>query len=398
MNGNILKIAQTNFRRSHDIFGIKQPDRLLHIYVIGKTGVGKTTLMENLISQDILNKRGLVFLDPHGDCAERLYQKFKDQGQDDLMYFNIPDNQAKFGYNPIRKISRKNRPMAALGILEVFKKQWDDSWGVRMEHIFRNCLITLFDQPEANLADVLRLLNDDNYRREAIQHVESPRVKDFWQKEFAKYSYRYRADSIAPIQNKVGAFVANPIIYEVLTAAKTNLSFRQAMDKGRVILINLSKGRLGEDASSLLGALLMTSVGLAAFSRADMAEEQRRDFALYADEFQNFTTLSLVNMASELRKYHVGLVLANQYLFQLEKEIRHAILGNTGTLIVFRLGSADAVYLEKEFHPVFDRYDLLNLPNHHIYLKLMIDGKPSRPFSATTLKDNHFNLFLRQSA
>ena len=385
MNGNILKIAQTNFRRSHDIFGIKQPDRLLHIYVIGKTGVGKTTLMENLISQDIINKRGLVFLDPHGDCVERLYQKFKGQGQDDLVYFNIPDNQAEFGYNPIRKISRKNRPMAALGILEVFKKQWDDSWGVRMEHIFRNCLITLFDQPKANLADVLRLLNDDNYRREAIQHVESPRVKDFWQKEFAKYSYRYRADSIAPIQNKVGAFVANPIIYEVLTAAKTNLSFRQVMDKGQVVLINLSKGRLGEDASSLLGALLMTSVGLAAFSRADMAEEQRRDFALYADEFQNFTTLSLVNMASELRKYHVGLVLANQYLFQLEKEIRHAVLGNTGTLIVFRLGSADAVYLEKEFHPTFDRYDLLNLPNHHIYIKLMIDGKPSKPFSACTL-------------
>jgi len=390
MNGNILKIAQTNFRRSHDIFGIKQPDRLLHIYVIGKTGVGKTTLMENLISQDIINKRGLVFLDPHGDCVERLYQKFKGQGQDDLVYFNIPDNQAEFGYNPIRKISRKNRPMAALGILEVFKKQWDDSWGVRMEHIFRNCLITLFDQPKANLADVLRLLNDDNYRREAIQHVESPRVKDFWQKEFAKYSYRYRADSIAPIQNKVGAFVANPIIYEVLTAAKTNLSFRQVMDKGQVVLINLSKGRLGEDASSLLGALLMTSVGLAAFSRADMAEEQRRDFALYADEFQNFTTLSLVNMASELRKYHVGLVLANQYLFQLEKEIRHAVLGNTGTLIVFRLGSADAVYLEKEFHPTFDRYDLLNLPNHHIYIKLMIDGKPSKPFSACTLPPGDF--------
>ena len=392
MNGNILKIAQTNFRRSHDIFGIKQPDRLLHIYVIGKTGVGKTTLMENLISQDILNKRGLVFLDPHGDCVERLYQKFKGQGQDDLVYFNIPDNQAEFGYNPIRKISRKNRPMAALGILEVFKKQWDNSWGVRMEHIFRNCLITLFDQPKANLADVLRLLNDDNYRREAIQHVESPRIKDFWQKEFAKYSYRYRADSIAPIQNKVGAFVANPIIYEVLTAAKTNLSFRQVMDKGQVVLINLSKGRLGEDASSLLGALLMTSVGLAAFSRADMAEEQRRDFALYADEFQNFTTLSLVNMASELRKYHVGLVLANQYLFQLEKEIRHAVLGNTGTLIVFRLGSADAVYLEKEFHPTFDRYDLLNLPNHHIYIKLMIDGKPSKPFSATTLSPSNYSI------
>lgn len=388
MASNILTIAKTNFRRDQKIFGIKEADRLLHIYLIGKTGVGKTTLIENLIAQDINNNRGLVFFDPHGDCAERLYQKFKNKSRDRLIYFNVPDNKEKIGYNPIRKIPKKNRPMAALGILEVFKKQWDDSWGVRMEHIFRNSLITLFDQPKANLPDILRLLNDDNYRREALQHVESPRIKDFWLKEYAKYSYRFRADSIAPIQNKVGAFIANPIIYEILTEAETNLSFRTAMDKGQAILVNLSKGKLGEDASSLLGTLLMTSVGLAAFSRANVPEQQRNNFTLYADEFQNFTTLSLVNMASELRKYHVGLILANQYLYQLEKEIREAVLGNIGTLIAFRLGAADAVYLEKEFHPFFDRYDLLKLPNHHIYIKLMIDGKPSKPFSASTLPLN----------
>ena len=257
-----------------------------------------------------------------------------------------------------------------------------------MEHIFRNCLITLFDQPQANIGDILRLLNDDNYRREAIGCVESQRIKDFWQKEYAKYSYRFRADSIAPIQNKVGAFMANPVIYGILCEAKTNLSFRTAMDTGQAILVNLSKGKLGEDASSLLGSLLMTSVGLAAFSRANVPEDEREDFALYADEFQNFTTLSLVNMASELRKYHVGLVLANQYLDQIEMEIRQAVLGNVGTLIAFRLGAADAVHLEKEFHPTFNRYDLLNLPNHHIYIKLMIDGKPSKPFSAATLPAN----------
>ncbi|MCB2189759.1 MAG: type IV secretion system DNA-binding domain-containing protein [Deltaproteobacteria bacterium] len=385
MTEQILTIAKTNFRKSQNIFGIKPDDRLFHIYLIGKTGVGKTTLLENFIAQDIQNQRGLVFLDPHGDCAERIYDKFRNLPESDFIYFNVPDNQKKIGYNPIRRIPSEKRSMAALGILEVFKKQWDDSWGVRMEHIFRNALITLFDQPKANLADILKLLNDDSYRRKALQHVESPRIKDFWQKEFAKYSYRYRADSIAPIQNKVGAFVSNPIIYEILTEAKTNLSFRKAMDSGQAILVNLSKGKLGEDASSLLGSLLMTSVSLAALSRADTPEANRRDFALYADEFQNFTTLSLANMASELRKYHVGLVLANQYLHQLEEEIRHAILGNIGTLIAFRLGSDDAVYLEKEFHSVFDRYDLLNLPNHHILLKLMIDGKPSRPFSAITL-------------
>lgn len=385
MNTNILTIAQTNFRRTQHIFGIKPSDRLLHIYIIGKTGVGKTTLLENLIVQDIKANRGLVFLDPHGDCAEKIYQRFREKHRANLTYFNVPDNREGLGYNPIRKIPRKNRPMAALGILEIFKKQWDDSWGVRMEHIFRNCLITLFDQPQADLGDILRLLNDDKYRSEALRQVESQRIKDFWLKEYAHYSYRFRADSIASIQNKVGAFMANPIIYGILCEPKTNLSFRTAMDKGQTILVNLSKGKLGEDASSLLGSLLMTSVGLAAFSRADVPEENRKDFALYADEFQNFTTLSLVNMASELRKYHVGLVLANQYLDQIEKEIRQAVLGNVGTLIAFRLGATDAVHLEKEFHPVFDRYDLLNLPNHHIYIKLMIDGKPSKPFSASTI-------------
>ncbi len=385
MSSNILIIGKTNFRRSNQVFGIKEADRLLHIYLIGKTGVGKTTLIENFITQDIENDRGLIFFDPHGDCVERLYQKFKNRKSHNIIYFNVPDNLEGIGYNPIRRIPKKNRPMAALGILEVFKKQWDDSWGVRMEHIFRNALMTLFDQPKANLADILRLLNNESYRRRALQYVESPRIKDFWLKEYAKYSYRFRADSIAPIQNKVGAFIANPIIYQILTEERVNLSFRKAMDEGQVILVNLSKGKLGEDASSLLGALLMTSVGLAAFSRANTIEEKRRSFTLYADEFQNFTTLSLVNMASELRKYHVGLVLANQYLYQLEREIKESVLGNVGTMIAFRMGTPDAVYLEKEFQPVFDRYDLLNLPNHHILLKLMIDGRPTNAFSASTL-------------
>jgi hypothetical protein len=253
-----------------------------------------------------------------------------------------------------------------------------------MEHIFRNCLLTLLDQPQATLADILHLLNSPTYRQQALKNVKNEQVNKFWTQEYAKYSYRMRAEAIAPIQNKIGAFLANPILRQALTEPKENLSLRRIMDQGQVLIINLSKGKLGEDASLLLGGLLMTSFGLAAFSRSDIPENERRDFFLYADEFQSFTTLSLVNMASELRKYQVGMILAHQYLHQLDEKIRNAVIGNFGTLISFRLGAYDATSLEKEFQGVFTARDLMALPNYHIYLKLMIDGKPSLPFSATT--------------
>ena len=380
-----LIIAKTNFRNKEQPFGIKQKDRRHHIYLIGKTGSGKTTLLENLIFQDGLNGKGLIYFDPHGDSSQKLYHIFQKRNLPNVTYFDVADNPQGIGYNPIRRIPLNKRPLAVSGILEVFKKIWDDSWGVRMEHIFRNCLFTLYDQPSANLSDILRLLNDKAYRINAQRNITNQAVKLFWQKEFDKYSYRYRADSMAPIQNKVGAFMSNPILSEVLTAPKDNLSFRKIMDEGKIVLVNLSKGKIGEDASHLLGGLLMTSVGLAAYSRSDILEEERKDFTLYADEFQNFTTLSIVNMASELRKYRVAMILAHQYLDQLEKDIKEAVLGNAGTLISFRLGPGDATYLEKEFLPKFDRYDLIRLPNYEIYLKLMIDGSPSKPFSATTL-------------
>jgi len=385
---DITLIAQTNYRRNHRCFGIRQEDKRSHVYVIGKTGTGKTTLLTNMIQQDMEAGRGLAFLDPHGDAVEAIYAQIKDKKK--VIYFDVPDPDQPFAYNPLRSIPEHKRPMAASGILEVFNKLWKEAWGVRMEHIFRNCLLTLLDQPQADLSDILRLLNDKAYRNRAVGHVQNKIVKEFWYKEFAKYSYRYRADAIAPIQNKVGAFLANPILKNILTIQKNssrhNISFRNTMDQGQVLLINLSKGKLGEDASHLLGGLLMTTIGLAAFSRADMPEDERRDFTLYADEFQNFTTLSIVNMASELRKFRCALVLAHQYLFQLDPDIREAVLGNAGTLITFRLGPHDAPYIEKEFVPVFDQYDLINLPNYHIYLKLMIDGRPSKPFSAITLR------------
>lgn len=381
-----LIIGKTNYRNISKVFGIKQADRYSHIYVIGQTGSGKTTLLLNLMANDLANGQGFAFLDPHGDAVDSLYFSLSEEKKSRVIYFNVPDNKELLGYNPFRQLKVSQRPLAASGIMEVFKKLWDrQSWGVRMEHILRNCLLVLYDQPKATLADVLRLLNDKKFREKAVKNVSNKVVKEFWLNEFERYSYRYRADSIAPIQNKVGAFLANPIINQILTEPKENLSLRRIMDEKKVLLVNLSKGKLGEDASRLLGGLLMTSLGLAAYSRASIPEIERRGFTIYADEFQNFTTLSLVNMASELRKYRVALLLAHQYLHQLDKEILEAVLGNAGTVICFRVGPTDAVYLEKEFLPTFNRYDLMNLSNHEIYLKLMIDGKPSRPFSAVTL-------------
>lgn len=376
-------IGKTNFRGSELRFYIKNKDRLSHIYIIGKTGTGKSTLLENLVLHDISNRRGLVFFDPHGDSSQKIHAEVKSNPS--VIYWDVAENVLGIGYNPIRHVSPKRRPLLASGILEVFKKQWGDAWGVRMEHIFRNCLLTLLDQPHATLADILQLFNSPTYRHKALMWVENELVKSFWLQEYEKYSYRMRADAIAPIQNKIGAFLANPVLKQVLTEPKQALSLRRIMDDGQVLLVNLAKGKLGEDASLLLGGLLMTSVGLAAFSRADSPEHQRRDFALYADEFQSFTTLSLVNMASELRKYRVGLILAHQYLDQLDVKIRNAVIGNAGTLICFRLGGRDATFLEKEFQGIFTSHDLMRLPNYHIYLKLMIDGKPSLPFSAITI-------------
>ncbi|RJX18445.1 MAG: DUF87 domain-containing protein [Desulforudis sp.] len=375
-------IGKTNFRGIEKPFHIKNKDRFSHIYIIGKTGTGKSTLLENLILQDISSNRGLTFLDPHGDSSKKIFAAIKNKSR--IIYWDVSENPQGLGYNPIRHVTPKRRPLLASGILEIFKKQWDEAWGVRMEHIFRNCLLTLLDQPQATLADILHLLNSPTYRQQALKNVKNEQVNKFWTQEYAKYSYRMRAEAIAPIQNKIGAFLANPILRQALTEPKENLSLRRIMDQGQVLIINLSKGKLGEDASLLLGGLLMTSFGLAAFSRSDIPENERRDFFLYADEFQSFTTLSLVNMASELRKYQVGMILAHQYLHQLDEKIRNAVIGNFGTLISFRLGAYDATSLEKEFQGVFTARDLMALPNYHIYLKLMIDGKPSLPFSATT--------------
>jgi hypothetical protein len=385
-NSDISYFAETNARAKYTPFGIKQADRLSHIYAIGKTGVGKTTLLETLISQDIQAGRGCALIDPHGDFVERLVDNIPEHRRDDVVYLNVADPKQPYGYNPLMRVSFELRPLVASGLMDVLKKMWADAWGVRMEHILRNAVLALLDQPSAILPDVLLMIADKNFRYHAIKNIEIEQVEKFWSNEFPKYSYRYQADGIAPIQNKIGAFLADPRMHKILTRRDGQLRLRSLMDAGKILLVNLSKGRIGEDTSSLFGGMVVTSLGLAAFSRVNVRESERRAFYVYVDEFQNFTTLSLANMLSELRKFGVGVVLAHQYLHQLDPDIREAVIGNAGTLISFRLGASDAGFIAREFEPIFAPVDLLNLPNRDIYLKLMIDGAPSKPFSATTLQ------------
>ena len=388
-DNRVSYFGQTNHRDPTQTFGIKQRDRLSHLYVIGKTGAGKTTLLETLVTQDISAGRGCALIDPHGDFVERVAANIPTDRQSDVIYLDVPNPSQPYGYFPFTHVRADLRPLVASGILDVFKKMWDDAWGARMEHILRNATLALLDQPSATMPDILLMLTSKDFRYQAIRNIENEQVKAFWRSEFPKYSSRYQADGIAPIQNKVGAFLADPTLRHILTREDGQLRMRSIMDEGKILLVNLSKGRLGEDSSSLLGGLLVTSLGLAAFSRANVREEARRPFYVYVDEFQNFTTLMLANMLSELRKFGVGTVLAHQYLHQLDPDIRHAVLGNAGTLISFRLGAEDASLIAREFEPVFDHIDLLNLPNHDICLKLMIDGSPSRPFGGTTIPPEH---------
>jgi type IV secretory pathway TraG/TraD family ATPase VirD4 len=380
---DISYFAHTNHRGTSVPFGIKQADLLSHMYVIGKTGVGKSTLLETLVRQDLEAGRGFALLDPHGDLVERLAQGGAAEAPGRVLYLNAPDGGQPFGYNPLRKVRPDKIPLAVSGLLETLKKLWPDAWGVRMEHVLRNSLYALLEQEDARLPDILRLYRDEAYRRGVAARLQNETVRRFWQHEFENYHFRQRADAVAPIQNKLGALLSDPTLYRILVQPERDIRVRSLMDEGGVLLVNLSKGQLGEDSAHILGGLLVSTLGLAAFSRADDDPASRRPFFLYLDEFQSFTTLMIANMMSELRKYGVGLVLAHQYMRQLDPDVRHAVLGNAGTLISFRVGPEDAPLLAKEFQPKFDVPDLLNLPNHDIYLKLMIDGAPSIPFSAS---------------
>lgn len=381
---DVSYFAETASRQPYQRFGIKQADRLFHVHVIGKTGTGKTSLLETLIRQDVGAGRGCALIDPHGDLALRVLA-YARRKREDVIYLDAADPSTPYGYNPLRGVRAKYIPLAVSGLMEIFKKRFADAWGVRMEHVLRNCLFAILESGGGALPDVLRMLTDKDFRRDVVKKVKNETVRRFWEDEFPKYSDRYRVDSIAPIQNKIGAFLADPRMRRIVTTPDIDLSLRRAMDDGQMLIINLAKGTVGEDSASLLGALLVTTFGLAAYSRANIAEEDRRPFFLYIDEFQAFTTLAVADMISELRKYALALTVAHQHKDQLEDAVWHALIGNAGTLIAFRVGAEDARLVSKEFMDVVSIEDLVGLANFSIYLKLMIDGMPSRPFRARTL-------------
>lgn len=383
-NPNITYFARSDFRKSRKLFGIKQADRAYHTYILGKTGAGKTNLLLTKILQDTIHFRGVCVFDIHGDLIRELHRWIPSYRKKDVIYLNVPDRTLGIGYNPLKKVSYEKRPLVASGILDAFKKLWGSSWGTRMEHILRMILLTLLDQPHATFRDIVRIIQDKEYQKSCIENIVNPDVKNFWIKEFPSYG-RYETSSIL---NKVGAFLAHPSIRRLLIENPNNLSLRRCMDRKKILLINLSKGALGTDASSILGSLLISSITSAAFSRIDTKERARVPFHVFLDEFHNYTNRSLVEMLSELRKFKVSMTFAHQYLDQLNENIKSAVLGNVGTIICFRLGANDAQYmlmeLFKDQQPLLIG-DYVNLENHRIYLKLMIDEKPSEPFSAKTI-------------
>jgi type IV secretory pathway TraG/TraD family ATPase VirD4 len=356
------------------------------MHVIGKTGTGKTTLLETLIVQDIEDGRGVALIDPHGTLAERVYAYARTSGREDILYLNAADPETPYGYNPLRPVRASLIPLAVSGFLEVFKKRFADAWGVRMEHVLRNALYAIYESGGGTLSDVLALITDKDFRRARVKGIQNESVKTFWESEFPGYSDRYRVDSVAPIQNKLGAFLADPRMRRLVSTPNIDISCRKVMDRGGVLIVNLSRGQVGEDSASLLGALLVTTLSLAAYSRAAVPEDERRPFFAYIDEFHAFTTLAVAEMISELRKYRLALVMAHQHMHQLELGVQHALIGNAGTLIAFRLGAEDAALVSKEFMGDITTTNLISLANYEIALRLMVDGEPTRPFYGRTIR------------
>lgn len=382
---DIAVFAETNFRNERRRFGIKTDDRRRHMYFVGKTGMGKSVVLENLIFHDILSEKGVAVVDPHGELVEKVLEFIPQNRINDVIYFNPSDIDYPIAFNVLEKVDPKYRHLVASGLVGVFKKIWADSWGPRLEYLLRNAILALLDYPDSTLLGVNRMLVDKDYRKKVVAKIQDPVVKAFWMDEFTKYNQQFLVEAIAPIQNKVGQFLSTSLIRNIVGQVKSTINMREVMDDKKIFLLNLSKGRIGEDASSLLGAMVITKIQLAAMSRVDIPESKREDFYLYVDEFQNFATESFAGILSEARKYRLNLIIAHQYIEQLGDVVKAAVFGNVGTIVSFRVGAADAEELEKEFAPNFTEEDLVNLPKFHIYLKLMIDGVSSEPFSATTM-------------
>jgi len=377
--------AKTNFRNAMTKFGIKTDDRRRHVYVIGKTGMGKTTLMENFILSDIYAGHGCCYVDPHGDTAEKLINYIPSWRLNNVVYFNPADLDFPVGFNILEAVSERHKHLVASGMMGVFAKIWEGMWSARMEYILNNTILALLDNPGQTLLGINRMMSDAEFRKRMVGNVKDPVVKQFWVKEFASWTEKYATEATAAIQNKIGQFLSAAVIRNVVAQVKSTIDVRGIMDSEKIFIINLSKGRIGEDNSRLLGGLLITKIQLAAMERVDMAEETRKDFYLYVDEFQNFAVESFAGILSEARKYRLCLTMAHQYIAQLTEPVRDAVFGNVGTIISFRVGSPDAIFMEQEFAPRFLPEDIINLPKFNIYLKLLIDGVTSQPFSAATL-------------
>lgn len=387
--GEINFFAKTNFRNQEMAFGIKRDDRRRHMYVIGKTGMGKSNLLENMAIQDIRNGDGVCVVDPHGEFAEKMLKAIPANRINDVVYFNPADADFPVAFNILEAVDDDKKNLVASGMMGVFKKIWPDVWSPRMEYILNNTILALLDYPGSTMLGVNRMMSDKDYRKRVYPKIKDPVVKSFWLNEFDKWEDKFRKEAVAAIQNKVGQFLSSPVIRNIVGQSQSTIDMREIMDSQKILIVNLSKGRIGEDSMRLLGGMIITKIQLAAMGRVAVPEEERRDFYLYVDEFQNFATESFANILSEARKYRLALILAHQYINQLifdgNTTVRDAVFGNVGTLVSFRVGAEDAEHLEKEFEPVFMMNDIVNLTKYNIYLKLMIDGIAGDAFSATTL-------------
>ena len=379
----VSRIGLAYDRKDGIPFGIKLADRLMHLHIVGQTGTGKSTLLANLALQDAANGFGFCLIDPHGDLADALAARLKDRAT----VWAPADPNNPYGYNPLTSVPTEYRPLVTSGLIDAFKKQWADAWGVRMEHLLRHALLTLLDQPRADLRDVMKLFLSKPVRARMLERVIDPQIRSFWQDEFPDMNYKNAIDGVAPIANKLGAFLAHPNVRRALCEPERPLRFRRIMDEGQFLIVNLSKGRLGADVANVLGGLVVASVVNAAFSRQSIPEGERKPFMLHVDEFHSFTTASIADMLPETRKYGLGLTLVHQHTAQVDSAVFAAILGNAGSLMVFRVGANDAPVFVRQLERVTPS-DLINLPNRRAFIRLMLDGERTRAFSVGTLPFN----------
>ena len=390
----LVYIGKSNFRGSEKIFGIKNKDRFQHMYVIGQTGTGKTSLIRNLAIQDIEAGRGVAVVDPHGEFVHSLLAAIPPERLADVIYFNPIDTEFPIGFNILEVKNPDHKHLVSSGLMSIFTKIWANVWSARMEYIMNNTVLALLDTPGSTLLGIPRMLVDKVYRQKIVDQCKDPVVRSYWINEYEQYQERFRTEAIAPIQNKVGQFLSTHLVRNIVGQPTSSLNIEKIMNEGKILLVNVSKGLIGEDNSALLGAMLITKIQLAAMERVRIEREQdRRDFFLYVDEFQNFATDSFASVLSEARKYRLGLIVSHQYIGQLitmgatgvNTKVRDAIFGNVGTTVCFRVGATDAEFLEVQFAPDLMAMDFVNLPNYNIYCRLMVDGFSSRPFSAITL-------------